>query len=47
LDERREVASPDIGDAVAWLCSDAASFVTGTTIDCDGGVRLGNLYTPE
>lgn len=25
----------DIGNAVAWLCSEAASFVTGTTIDCD------------
>ena len=37
----------DIGNAVAWLCSDAASFVTGTTIDCDGGMRLGNLYAPE
>ena len=37
----------DIGNAVAWLCSDAASFVTGTTIDCDGGMRLGNLYAPQ
>jgi NAD(P)-dependent dehydrogenase (short-subunit alcohol dehydrogenase family) len=36
----------DIGNAVAWLCSEAASFVTGTTIDCDGGMRLGNLYAP-
>jgi hypothetical protein len=32
---------------VAWLCSEAASFVTGTTINCDGGMRLGNLYAPE
>ena len=37
----------DIGNAVAWLCSEAASFVTGTTINCDGGMRLGNLYAPE
>jgi NAD(P)-dependent dehydrogenase (short-subunit alcohol dehydrogenase family) len=37
----------DIGNAVAWLCSEGASFVTGTTIDCDGGMRLGNLYVPE
>jgi NAD(P)-dependent dehydrogenase (short-subunit alcohol dehydrogenase family) len=37
----------DIGNAVAWLCTEAASFVTGTTIDCDGGMRLGNLYAPE
>jgi NAD(P)-dependent dehydrogenase (short-subunit alcohol dehydrogenase family) len=37
----------DIGNAVAWLCSEGASFVTGTTIDSDGGMRLGNLYVPE
>lgn len=37
----------DIGNAVAWLCSESASFVTGTTIDCDGGMRLGNLYAPD
>ena len=37
----------DVGNAVAWLCSEAASFVTGTTIDCDGGMRLGNLYAPD
>jgi NAD(P)-dependent dehydrogenase (short-subunit alcohol dehydrogenase family) len=37
----------DIGNAVAWLCSEGASFVTGTTIDCDGGMRLGNLYAPD
>jgi 3-oxoacyl-[acyl-carrier protein] reductase len=28
----------DVGGAVVWLCSDAASFVTGTTTDIDGGV---------
>lgn len=39
-------APSDIGNAVAWLCSEAAGFVTGTTIDCDGGMRLGNLYAP-
>jgi NAD(P)-dependent dehydrogenase (short-subunit alcohol dehydrogenase family) len=37
----------DIGNAVAWLCSEAARLVAGTTIDCDGGMRLGNLYAPE
>ena len=31
--EPREVA-----DAVVWLCSDAASFVTGAAITVDGGV---------
>ena len=37
----------DIAEAVAWLCSDAASFVTGTILDCDGGMRLGNFHTPS
>ena len=27
----------EIGGAVAWLVSDAASFITGTTIMLDGG----------
>lgn len=36
----------DIGDAVAFLCSDAAAYVTGTILDCDGGMRLGDLADP-
>lgn len=36
----------DIGDAVAFLCSDAAAYVTGTILDCDGGMRLGDLANP-
>ena len=28
----------EIGEAVAWLCSDAASFVTGVAIPVDGGM---------
>ena len=39
-------ARTDIAEAVAWLCSDAANFITGTTLDCDGGMRLGNFHTP-
>ena len=27
----------EIGEAVAWLCSDAASFVTGVPLPVDGG----------
>lgn len=33
----------DIAHAVAWLGSDAARYVTGTVLDCDGGMRLGNF----
>ena len=28
----------EIGEAVAWLCSDAASFVTGHPMAVDGGL---------
>jgi NAD(P)-dependent dehydrogenase (short-subunit alcohol dehydrogenase family) len=50
---RRSLALPafgrgrDIGDAVSFLCSDLAGYVTGTVLDCDGGMRLGDLPTPE
>ncbi len=30
----------DIGDLAAWLVSDAADYITGTTIFCDGGMTL-------
>ena len=29
---------PEIGEAIVWLCSDAASFVTGHAMAVDGGV---------
>jgi NAD(P)-dependent dehydrogenase (short-subunit alcohol dehydrogenase family) len=35
----------DIARAVAFLCSPLAGYVTGTVLDCDGGMRLGNLVT--
>jgi NAD(P)-dependent dehydrogenase (short-subunit alcohol dehydrogenase family) len=31
----------EIAQAVAWLCSDAASFVTGHPLVVDGGVAAG------
>ena len=36
------MGSPDeVGEAVAWLCSDAASFVTGHPMVVDGGILAG------
>jgi NAD(P)-dependent dehydrogenase (short-subunit alcohol dehydrogenase family) len=32
----------EVGDAVAWLLSDAASFITGTAICVDGGFLAGS-----
>jgi NAD(P)-dependent dehydrogenase (short-subunit alcohol dehydrogenase family) len=29
--------APEVAEAVVWLCSDAASFVTGTALAVDGG----------
>ncbi|MCH7907546.1 MAG: SDR family oxidoreductase, partial [Chloroflexi bacterium] len=31
----------EIANMVVWLCSDAASLVTGTAIPIDGGVMAG------
>jgi NAD(P)-dependent dehydrogenase (short-subunit alcohol dehydrogenase family) len=39
----RRMGRPDeIGDAAVYLSSDAAQFVTGTILDCDGGSQLGD-----
>lgn len=34
----RKARPGEIGEAVAWLCSDAASFVTGCSMSVDGGL---------
>jgi NAD(P)-dependent dehydrogenase (short-subunit alcohol dehydrogenase family) len=36
----------DIANAAIFLCSQAAGFITGTIIDCDGGLRLGDATMP-
>jgi NAD(P)-dependent dehydrogenase (short-subunit alcohol dehydrogenase family) len=33
----RMAAPAEVGEAVVWLCSDAASFVTGLPMAVDGG----------
>ena len=38
---RRLGKSAEVAQAVAWLCSDAASFVTGHPLLVDGGVTAG------
>jgi NAD(P)-dependent dehydrogenase (short-subunit alcohol dehydrogenase family) len=36
----------DIADMVVYLCSDAAKYVTGAILDCDGGSSLGRGLQP-
>lgn len=40
----RVATSEEIAEAVVWLCSDAASFVTGTTLVLDGGMVCGYSF---
>jgi NAD(P)-dependent dehydrogenase (short-subunit alcohol dehydrogenase family) len=42
LSPMRRLGEPDeIADAVVWLCSDKASFITGHALPLDGGVTAG------
>ena len=34
---------PEVAEAVVWLCSDAATFITGTAIPVDGGLTAAAL----
>ena len=39
------LATPeDMGETVLWLCSDAASFLTGVIVPVDGGMGLGPTH---
>lgn len=38
---RRVGAPEEVADAVVWLCSNAAGFITGTTVTIDGGKLAG------
>lgn len=37
---RRRAEPEEIGEAVAWLCSSDARYITGETVTVDGGTSL-------
>jgi NAD(P)-dependent dehydrogenase (short-subunit alcohol dehydrogenase family) len=39
---RRYGTISEVADSAVFLCSDAASYITGTILDCDGGSQLGD-----
>lgn len=39
---RRLGTAADIGQAALFLSSDAGAYITGTILDCDGGMKLGD-----
>ena len=36
----------EVAECAVFLCSDAARYVTGTVLDCDGGSQVGDA-TPR
>lgn len=40
---QRLASKDDIADAAVFLCSDAASYVTGAVLPCDGGMTAGGI----
>jgi NAD(P)-dependent dehydrogenase (short-subunit alcohol dehydrogenase family) len=39
---KRMGSAEDIAQAAIFLSSDAGSYITGTILDCDGGMKLGD-----
>jgi NAD(P)-dependent dehydrogenase (short-subunit alcohol dehydrogenase family) len=39
---RRWGEIPEVAESAVFLCSDSASYITGTILDCDGGAQLGD-----
>ena len=37
---KRIAKSEEVAAAVTWLCSDAASYITGAVLPVDGGMTL-------
>lgn len=37
----------EVADSAVFLCSDAASYITGIILDCDGGSKLGDSSDPS
>lgn len=42
---RRYAQAEEIGDLALFLCTDAARYITGAIIECDGGSSLGDAST--
>ncbi len=40
---QRLASKDDIADLVLFLCSDAAGYITGATVPCDGGMTAGGV----
>lgn len=43
----RTGAAKEVGEAIAWLCSDASSYVTGVVLPVDGGTTFTMLTPPQ
>lgn len=43
----RTGAAKEVGEAIAWLCADASSYVTGVVLPVDGGTTFTVLTPPQ